>query len=237
MKELDILLNNLKENFGERLKSVFIYGSKSHLENEELNSDINLMVITDKITGEDLKNCSKEIAKWVKAKNPAPIFMGEKEWFSSCDVYAMEYSDIKENHRIIFGEDLICSLEIKKEDIRFQCESETKNLLMRFRSHYLQNANSSFSSAKEMKKSITPVIKTCTAIFKAILRIKDINAPKSPYEILNRMCEIADINKSLYEKLLCNKEKNCNMKDKEVFEVADEIVFELSKLLEYTNNL
>lgn len=228
---------NLKEIMGNRLKSVFVFGSKSGLGIEELNSDVNLMVIADLITGEDLKKCSKISQKWIKAKNPAPIFMGEEEWFSSADVYAMEYSDIKENHKIIFGDDLICAIEVQKEDLRLQCEYEAKNLLMRFRSHYLQNATSPFCGAKEIKKSITPVIKTCTALFKAILRIKDIEVPKSPYEVLNKTCEMVDINKGFFEKLLCNKDKSCDMKAKEAYDTADEIISELNKLYGYINNL
>ncbi len=34
--------------------------------------------------------------------------MNIAEWYSSFDVYAIEYSDIRENYRIIYGENIIC---------------------------------------------------------------------------------------------------------------------------------
>lgn len=242
MKQLNNFIDNLKQTFGKRLISVFVYGSKAHLDDDELESDINLMIITDSLTGEDLNNVSKASLEWMgkgllKKTNPEPVFMGEDEWYNSADVYAMEYSDIKENHRILYGENLICNINVKKEDLRLQCEAQTKNLLMRFRSHYLLYANSS----KQMQNSITPVIKTSIAVFKAILRLKDIEVPKSHYEIVNKIHEITAIDKPLFEKLLCTKEKYCKAPvfaaKKEVLETADKIVYELTKLLKYVNNL
>lgn len=238
MKQLNNFITELKDIFGKRLKSIFIYGSKACLDEDELESDINLMIVTDVLTGDDLKKCSESSLRWMgkgigKKRNPEPVFMGENEWFNSADVYAMEYADIKENHKILFGENLICNIKVKKEDLRFQCEAETKNLLMRFRSHYLRYAK----SASEMQKSITPVIKTCIAIFKAILRIKNIEVPKSKYEIVNKIHQITAIDKPLFEKLLCSKEKFCSLNKKETYETADAIVIELTKLLGYVNNL
>lgn len=238
MKQLDNFLEELKNIFGQRLKSVFIYGSKANIKDEDLNENINLMIITDVLTGEDLKKCSNPSLDWMgkglfKTKNPEPVFMGENEWFNSADVYAMEYADIKQNHKILYGEDLICSLEVKKDDMRLQCERETKNLLMRFRSHYLLNS----SDYKKLQNSIIPVVKGCNAIFKTILRLKDIDVPQSPYEVLNRIHVLKDIDKNFYEKLLCSKDKHCTMNKKETLETADKTVVELTKLLEYINNL
>lgn len=238
MKQLDNYISDLKNIFGKRLKSIFVYGSKANLDTEELKSDINLMIITETLTGEDLNAVSTSSLKWMKngffsSKNPEPVFMGEQEWFNSSDVYAMEYADIKENHKIIYGEDVVCSVNVKKEDLRLQCERETKNLLMRFRSHYLLNAE----SPRGMKESIKPVIKTCMAIFKTILRLKDISVPKSNYEVIEKLHAITAIDRNLFEKLLCNKEKYCNMTKKEVYETADKTVSELTKLLKYVNNL
>lgn len=241
MKQLDKFIENLENIFPKRLKSVFVYGSKANLDSDELDSDINLMIITDTLSGKDIKKCSKPALEWIgkskfglnKNLNPEPVFMGEDEWFGSADVYAMEYADIKDNHKIVYGENLICSIKVKKEDLRLQCEAETKNLLMRFRSHYLVYAN----NPKETEKSITPVTKSCIAIFKTILRLKDIEVPKSKYEIVNKINQITAIDKNLFEKLLCNKEKHCKTNKKELEQTTDAIVSELTKLLKYVNNL
>lgn len=238
MKQLDDFIKDLKTIFEDRLKCVFIYGSKSSLEQEQLCDDINLMIITQDLCGEDIKKCSLPAQKWMgkglfKKKNPEPVFIGENEWFNSADVYAMEYSDIKENHRVLYGADYTEQIDVKKEDLRIQCERETKNLLMKFRSHYLLYAN----SKKTIEYSFLPAIKSCMAIFKAILRLKDIEVPKSPHEITDKINRICAIDKTLFEKLLCQKEKHCHMTKSEIYTTADKIVSELTKLLEYINNI
>ncbi len=243
MKKIDKFIQDIKKVFNQRLKSVFIYGSKANIETDKLTSDIDIMVIAENVTGDDLKKCAPAVKKWMgtgcpcrifdKEKNPLPVFMGEREWFNSTDVYAMEYSDIKDNHRIIYGENLISSINIKKEDLRLQCEAEMKNLLMRFRKHYLLFSN----NPKEINNALFAVTKTINAIFKAILRLQEIEVSKSAYANLNKICEIFDADKQFYEKLLCAKEKHCNFSKSETYKLADEAIVQLEKLLEYINNI
>ena len=238
MKQLNDFINSLKEIFGSRLKSVFIYGSKSNIPQEELCCDINLMIIAENLNGEDIKKCSSPVQDWMgkglfKKKNPEPVFIGENEWFNSADVYTMEYADIKGNHRILYGENYIEQIDVKKEDLRTQCERETKNLLMKFRSHYLLYAD----SAKTMEYSLIPTIKSCMAIFKTILRLKEIEVPKTQNEVISSIHQICAIDENLFKQLLCQKEKHCHMTKSEIYTTADKIVSELTKLLDYVNNM
>lgn len=240
MQKLDDFTHDIKKIFGERLKSIFIYGSKANANAQQTAGDTDIMVIAENITGDDLRKCTKPVKKWMgsccifdKEKNPLPIFMGEREWFNSVDVYAMEYSDIKENYNIIYGENLINNLTVKKEDLRLQCESEMKNLLMRFRKQYILFAD----DYNAVNKSLLVVTKTLNAIFKAILRIKDIEVSKSAFDNLNKIVEIIDIDKTFYEKLLCVKENHCKFSKTETYKIADEAIVQMDKLLEYINNM
>ncbi len=240
MQKLDDFTHDLKKIFGERLKSIFIYGSKANANPRQTAADTNIMVVTENITGDDLRKCTKTVKKWMgsccmfdKEKNPLPIFMGEREWFNSVDVYAMEYSDIKENYNIIYGENLINNLTVKKEDLRLQCESEMKNLLMRFRKQYLLFSG----DYKALNESLLVVTKTLNAIFKAILRLNDIEVSKSAFDNLNKIVEIIDLDKTFYEKLLCVKENHCKFSKTETYKIADEAIVQMDKLLEYINNM
>ena len=238
MTKLDKFTVELKNVFQKRLKSVFVYGSKANLPAEDLNENVDLMIIAENLTGNDIKNISKSAKKWMgslfdRNKNPEPVFMDEKEWFNSADTYAMEYADIKENYKVLYGENLICNLEIKKEHLRLKCETETKNLLMKFRSHYLLYAD----RPQYLQKSFVPVVKTVNAIFKTVLRLKNIQTGGSAHENINKIAELYACDKDFYEKLLCYKEKYCKINKKETIELADKIIEQLDKLLNYVNNL
>ena len=230
---MEKFIDNLKNILQERLISVFMYGSKVKYSQELVKTDMNVMVIVKNLSGSDIRACSEIVNKWMKAKNPIPAFMDREEWFHSSDVYAMEYADIKAEHRILYGEDLISDLNVDPDNIRFQCEQETKNLLMRFRQFYLENAH----SPKRLKDSFVPLAKTCNAIFKAILRVKFTDIPSEKEDIIKKLAEISGLEASTYIKLLGYKRKQCKMNDKETIAFADEIVDALTKLLDYTNNM
>ena len=99
MKNLDKFIESLKENFGDNLLSIIAFGSQANV--EDAKNNLNLMVVTNELTAENLYTISKPVQKWVKAKNPVPVIMNKDEWYSSFDVYAIEYGDIKSNYKII----------------------------------------------------------------------------------------------------------------------------------------
>ena len=122
--DFEKFLNELKNNLSSRLCSVFAYGSKASagLGNCE---NIDLMIVVDNLSPDDLMRVSHASREWMR-KNPMPVFMDKREWFASADVYALEYSDIKEYGKILYGEDVIFPVSISRDNLRFQCEHELK---------------------------------------------------------------------------------------------------------------
>ena len=162
MKNLDKLVESLKKELGENLTSIIAFGSQANV--EDAKNNLNIMIVTNTLSAENLYAISKPIQKWVKAKNPIPVIMNRDEWYSSFDVYAIEYSDIKGNYRLIYGEDLVQSISINKYFLRLECEAELKSLLLKYKNNFLMNIRSD----KEMKKLLSHVIKTLLVILHAI---------------------------------------------------------------------
>ena len=146
MKNLDKLIESLKAELGENLTSVIAFGSKANV--EDAKNNLNLMIVTNTLNAENLYAISKPIQKWVKAKNPIPVVMNRDEWYSSFDVYAIEYADIKENYRLIYGEDLIPTIFVDKHFLRLECETEIKSLLLKYKNNFILN----IKSDKEIKR-------------------------------------------------------------------------------------
>lgn len=233
MKNIELYLDELKATISDRLDTVLVYGAKADLPVYDLESDVNLIVIVNKLKAHDIKSCAKATIKWTKGgkENPVPVFMSTTEWFSSADVYPMEYADIKERHHILYGENLVSAVEVKKEDLRLQCEQETKNLLMRFRKFYLLHSD----NKTMIKQMLVDSTKTCFAIFKAILRLKDMPVPLTQLQIIDEMSQLTIIDKNLFECLLSFKEKKCKLNDAQ--QTAEKFIDEADRLLTYTNNM
>ena len=227
MSKLDKFVKQLEDILGDNLLSVMMFGSQVSVEPEKLKSNINLMIVLDHLTSDDLKNISKPVKKWVKAKNPIPVVMGKAEWYSSFDVYALEYSDIKEKHRVVYGTNFAKDINVDKHYLRLQCESELKSLYLKFRNCYLLNMNRD----GEMKKLANNVIKTLLVIFRGVIRLKGDLVPEASEYIILQAANYMDIDCKLLIKMAKIRENQDAYGNQEIREVSAKLVSVLQDIL------
>ncbi len=225
MKNLDNFIEELKTKLGDNLVSVIAFGSKANV--EDAKNNLNLMIVTNTLNAENLYEISKPVKKWVKAKNPVPVIMNKEEWYSSFDVYAIEYSDIKDNYRIIYGEDLVPSIPVNKYFLRLQCESELKSLLLKYKNNFLLN----IKSDKEMKKVLDHVIKTLLVIFRAVLRLHDRSVPYRAVDIIEFTADYLSFNKIVMSKLAKVKYENDDYTKQELIFIEAELLKDIQNML------
>ena len=225
MKNLDKFIEELKNTLGENLVSVIAFGSQANV--EDAKSNLNLMIVTNELTAENLYDISKPVKKWVKRKNPIPVIMNRDEWYSSFDVYAIEYADIKENYRIIYGEDLVPTICINKYFLRLQCESELKSLLLKYKNNFLMNVKSD----REMKKLLNNVIKTLLVIFRSVLRLHDSAVPYRAVDIIEFASNYLSFNKIVMSKIAKVRYENEDYTKQELLFIEAELVKDIQNIL------
>lgn len=225
MKNLDKFVEELKNTLGENLLSVIAFGSQANV--EDAKSNLNLMIVTNELTAENLYDISKPVKKWVKGKNPIPVIMNRDEWYSSFDVYAIEYADIKENYRIIYGVDLIPTISINKYFLRLQCESELKSLLLKYKNNFLMNVKSD----REMKKLLNNVIKTLLVIFRSVLRLHDSAVPYRAVDIIEFASNYLSFNKIVMSKIAKVRYENEDYTKQELLFIEAELVKDIQNIL------
>lgn len=225
MKNLDKFIEELKNTLGENLVSVIAFGSQANV--EDAKSNLNLMIVTNELTAENLYDISKPVKKWVKGKNPIPVIMNRDEWYSSFDVYAIEYADIKENYRIIYGEDLVPTICINKYFLRLQCESELKSLLLKYKNNFLMNVKSD----REMKKVLNNVIKTLLVIFRSVLRLHDSAVPYRAVDIIEFASNYLSFNKIVMSKIAKVRYENEDYTKQELLFIEAELVKDIQNIL------
>lgn len=225
MKNLDIFVESLKENLGDNLKAVIAFGSQANV--RDAKSNLNLMIVTNTLTAENLYAISKPVKKWVKAKNPLPVVMTNDEWYSSFDVYAIEYSDMKDNYKLIYGEDLVNTVNINKYYLRLQCEAELKSLLLKYKNNFLMNIRSD----REMKKVLDKVIKTLLVIFRAVLRLHDCNVPYRAVDIIDSVSNYLSFNKIVLNKLAKVKYEGESCNKQELLFIENQLLIDIQSLL------
>lgn len=233
IKTTGYFIENLKEVFKERLLSVILYGSCAGNACENKFSDINTIVLIDNLLAIDLKKANSALADFMKTKNPLPLFMDKEEWFNSCDVYPIEYSDIQDRYKILYGEDLVKPLVLEKTNLRLQCEHEVKNLLIKLRQNYLANSNNS----KEIEKLLRTSSKSFFALFRAVLRLTGGNVSFDHKEAINALAEKIKIKKEVFLKML-DFRTNPKAIAKNEYEIAiQELIDSTDEILKYLDKM
>ena len=225
MKNLEKFIEELKQNLGDNLRMVIAFGSQANVEN--CKNNLNLMIVTNQLTAENLYAISKPVQKWMKGKNPIPVIMNIDEWYSSFDVYSIEYSDIKSNYRLIYGEDLVQNITIDKYFLRLQCESELKSLLLKYKNYFIM----CIKSDKDMKNVLSETTKALLIIFRSILRLYDCEVPYRAVDIIEYVSHYISFNKIVMTKLAKVKYENDDYTKKELLYIEAEVLNDIQNIL------
>lgn len=237
-KILDKFIEKLKTTFDGRLSSVFLYGSCAVEDCSREFNDINLVVIVNDLCAEDLKKAHLFTKDFAKKSKSLPIFMNKQEWLNSCDVYPIEYSDIKERYKIVLGENLIEGLKIDKMHLRLQCESELKNVLIRLRQTYLANS----SDKNALKKLIIASSKSLVVLYRTVLRLLGEAVPTLHADVINLFCEKIQggengFDCSLFLKIIEFKKNSNLIKSSEYESVVQKLIDSTNYVLKYVDEL
>ncbi|HTC34501.1 MAG TPA: nucleotidyltransferase domain-containing protein [Bryobacteraceae bacterium] len=131
--KLQELVDRLKHAQNDRLRSVVLYGSAAAGEHKEHFSDLNVLCVLTQVTPAELAD-SEPIFKWWREQgNPAPLLLSEEELRTSTDCFPIEFHDMQERRRVLFGTDVIQDLRIEKTFYRAQVEMELRTKLLRLR--------------------------------------------------------------------------------------------------------
>jgi predicted nucleotidyltransferase len=131
-QKLEDLVDRLRSAHGERLVSVILYGSAASGDYHGEFSDLNVLCVLTRVTPAEL-GASEPIFKWWRDGNPSPLLLSEEEVRTSTDCFPMEFHDMQERRRVLFGQDVIKDLEIDKTFYRAQVEHELRAKLLRLR--------------------------------------------------------------------------------------------------------
>ncbi|HEY2379038.1 MAG TPA: nucleotidyltransferase domain-containing protein [Gemmatimonadaceae bacterium] len=162
------LVEQLRAAYGPDLRSVVLYGSAAAGEHIPKRSDYNILVLVETLPLDRLRAAAAVARAWGEAGNPPPMTMTTREWRSSADVFAMEYADIIDRHKILFGENPFDGIRVDPKDLRLQLEHEAMGKLLRLR----QGVLASGGDDRRQTELLADSLSTIMVIFRAVLRLE-----------------------------------------------------------------
>ncbi|MGI8961045.1 MAG: nucleotidyltransferase domain-containing protein [Bryobacteraceae bacterium] len=132
-EKLSELVRRLKSAFGDHLVSAVLYGSAAMGDWHEQSSDLNVLCVLDRLSRAELAESEAVFRWWRQQGNPPPLLMNEEEIRASTDCFPMEFHDMQEHRRVLYGADVIQNLHVDPSFYRAQVEHEIRAKQIRLR--------------------------------------------------------------------------------------------------------
>lgn len=178
--KLEELVRQLQLAYGDGLRSVVLFGSAVAGEHTK-KSDYNVLVVVHSLPLEKLRAVAAVSKAWAEDGNPPPMTFTTGEWKSSADIFPMEYADILERHRVLFGEDPLAGIKVNPADLRLEVEQQAMGKLLHLRQATMGAGGDPRLQLELLEKSLS----TLMVIFRGVARLQG-DVPSPDYEELTR---------------------------------------------------
>jgi len=136
-KKITEFVKRIRESAEDNLVSVIVFGSAAAGDFHPEFSNLNLFCVVRDSSFAALQKLVPVAKWWDRQKQPPPLFMTRDEIEQSADVFSIELMDMKQHHRLVFGEDVLKDLTIPTTLHRVQVEYELREKLSLLRQHLL----------------------------------------------------------------------------------------------------
>jgi len=186
--------------------SVILFGSAAAGDFHPQSSDLNLLCVLRETSFSALQSIAPVVKWWVKQKQPPPLFMTRDEVERSADVFSIEFMDIQQSHRLVFGEDIIRDLKIPTNLHRMQVEYELREKLALLRQHLLI----AVGDDKRVWELMTRSISSFATLFRHALMVMGRAAPPGKREAVQALAEVVGFDSSGFLQVLDAKANGAN---------------------------
>ncbi len=195
---LNQLVEKLTKAYEDRLVSVVLYGSAAVGDHHGRYSDLNVLCVLKQVTPRELGDSEPIFRWWRKLGNPSPLLLSSEEVRTSTDCFPIEFHDIREKHRVLFGEDVAKDLVVDDSFYRAQVEHELRAKLLRLR----QKAAGVLSSRDLLVELMADSLSTFCVLFRHALLLYGVDARFEKSAIVSQAAEKFGIDPSPFQTLL-----------------------------------
>jgi hypothetical protein len=212
---------------GDNLLSVVIYGSAAQGEFHPGYSDLNLLCILRDTSFAALSRIAVAVKWWRKKKHHPPLVLAAQELTETADVFSIEFTDMKQRHRVLYGEDLLRDLVVPMHLHRSQLEYELREKLFLLRQHVLSAA----SNEKALWEVMLNSVSSFTTLFRhALIEFGDQQGRRNSRETVELLASRLNLDPSAFVQLLEIRAQNSDRKQFRAAEVASRYLSAIEKV-------
>jgi predicted nucleotidyltransferase len=208
-KEIAEFVQKLKDAAGGNLKSVILFGSSVSGEFQAKHSHLDILCVIERSDVSQIDALQPAIEWWIRKNNPEPRVFTAEELRRSADVFPIELLDMKERHRVLFGEDVLAQLSVPLRYHKLQVERELRTNSLRLRQAFLVAPKKPKARLGIMVSSVSSFV----ALFRHALIALGEPPAASKRDAIDRMARIAGCSADGFHAVLDFREGKRSEKD------------------------
>lgn len=223
------LIAQAKAIYGDDLVAVSLYGSAARGEHLAKHSDLNVLVVVERITMEHLRKEGPMARSWREAGNPPPLTLTRAEWLGGADIFPIEYADILAHHTVLAGALPVEGLRVEPADLRLQLEHEGMSKLLRLR-HALMMAG---RDTKALRELLEQSVSTILVLLRATLRLAGEAPPADSEQVCARVRERCALDTGPVLRIVQHTRATQPLRDAELEGLAEQYLSTVQSLVSY----
>ncbi len=152
---------------------------------------------------------------------------------NSLDTFPLEFMNIRQHYRVLWGEDPLAKIEIPRKQLRLQCEREVKGKLLQLRGAYL----ASRGWGRNLKALASQSLTAFLSIFQGILYLLDKEVPNQRSEVIQAMAAETGLDPVPFARLWAVKEGKIKLPAKQIKGLMKSYVEEVSRLASWVDKM
>jgi hypothetical protein len=186
---------------GDKVKAISVYGSAAGPDFIPKRSNVNLVVVLDSLATDSLRPLLGVVRAGLKKRIVPPLMVSPDYLSSARDVFPIEMLEIRDSHVVIYGEDFFAGLEVSRDNLRLECESQLRGAALRTRQAYLEMGLAKRGPERVLHASVTSLI----PVFRAMLRLSGASVPRSKLEVVEALASTLGIDTGVFAAVLRDK--------------------------------
>jgi predicted nucleotidyltransferase len=233
MDELKELVSKFERAFHDRLVSVVLYGSAAGEDHHAKFSDLNVLCVLKEITPRELLESEPILNWWREHGHPAPNIMSEEEAHHSADCFPIEFRDMKDRRKVLYGVDVIADVKVDGRFYRAQIEHELRSKLFRLR----QKGASVLSDPAALMRLCVDSVSTFCVLGRHALIASGAHAKAEKRAVVHQLSHTLKMDVTPFEKLLDVREDKPGMEIGDPGELFAAYLQCIQRMIEFVDKL
>jgi hypothetical protein len=176
-------VQGFKAALGPDLVSVAAFGSWAVGEYVDGHSDLNILVVTQRLDAETLKKLAPAVDA-VSSSQCRPLVFSQSELRRFAEAFPLEFQDMAETRKVLTGQDPFQRLEGGSARLAEELESEARNRLIKFRQRWLQTGGLEEPARQLAVSTIGAIL----PLLRGLLRLKKRKPPRQRVRVIEDAC-------------------------------------------------